>query len=108
MGDSMADYLGYGLEQALADSPELAVVRKPRTFSSLIYNQTAVRNRNTDWPAAAKEILAKENPAFVVMMIGLGDREPIREHRPPPPAPGTTPAKPPGSAGKRPGRTKAD
>jgi hypothetical protein len=85
MGDSMADYLSYGLEQAFADSPELAVVRKPRTFSSLIYNQTAVRNRNTDWPAAAKEILAKENPAFVVMMIGLSDREPIRDHRPPTP-----------------------
>jgi hypothetical protein len=109
MGDSMADYLAYGLEQALADSPEIAVVRKPRTFSSLIYNQTAVRNRNTDWPVAAKEILAKENASFVVMMIGLGDRESIREHRPPPPAPGTTPPKagtPTNAAQSKPAETK--
>ena len=34
--------------------PRLAVVRKPRTFSSLIFNQTAVRNRNTDWPVASE------------------------------------------------------
>jgi hypothetical protein len=109
MGDSMADYLAYGLEQALADSPEIAVVRKPRTFSSLIYNQTAVRNRNTDWPVAAREILAKENASFVVMMIGLGDREPIREQRPPPPAPGTTPPKagtPAGAAQPKPAEAK--
>jgi len=99
MGDSMADYLGYGLEQALADSPELAVVRKPRTYSSLIYNQTAVRNRHTDWPAAAREILAKENASFVVMMIGIGDREPIREHRPPPAPP---------NAAQKPGEIKSE
>ena len=109
MGDSMADYLAYGLEQAFADSPELTVVRKARTFSSLIYNQTAVRNRNTDWPVAAKEILTKENASFVVMMIGLGDREPIREVRPPTPAPGATPQKPgtPTTAGQaKPGDAK--
>ena len=82
MGDSMADWLGYGLEQAFADSPELTVVRKPRAYSSLIYNAVRhdVRNR-TDWPAYAREILSKELPAFVVMMIGLGDREPIRDVR---------------------------
>jgi hypothetical protein len=43
------------------------------------------------------------------MMIGLGDRESIREHRPPPPAPGATPPKPgtPAAAVQpKPGETK--
>ncbi|MGZ5854556.1 MAG: SGNH/GDSL hydrolase family protein [Xanthobacteraceae bacterium] len=89
LGDSMADWLGYGLEQAFADSPELTVVRKPRAYSSLINSpgRHDVRSR-TDWPIAAQEILSKESPAFVVMMIGLGDREPIRDVRPPPAKPG--------------------
>jgi hypothetical protein len=84
MGDSMADWLGYGLEQAFADSPELTVVRKPRAYSSLIYNpgRHDVRSR-TDWAALAQEFLSKESPSFVVMMIGLADREPIHEIRPP-------------------------
>ena len=95
LGDSMADWLGYGLEHAFADSPELTVVRRPRAFSGLIARND-IRNRSTDWPVAAAEILAKENPAFVVMMIGLGDREPIREVRPPPtkPVPGQKPGTP--------------
>jgi hypothetical protein len=106
MGDSMADWLGYGLEQAFADSPELAVVRKPRAYSSLIYNpgRHDARNR-TDWPAAAREILSKESPSFVVMMIGIADREPI--HEPPKPAPekkasatDKTPSKPDAKAGE--------
>ena len=30
LGDSMADWLGYGLEEAFAETPEIGVVRKPR------------------------------------------------------------------------------
>src|SRR3954470_15124929 len=60
MGDSMADWLAYGLETALADSPELAVLRKHRTNSSLIFSPGhGVRSKNFDWAAQAKEILAK-------------------------------------------------
>lgn len=81
VGDSMADWLAFGLETAFADSPELAVMRKHRTNSSLIMNPN-LRNRSFDWVTNAKEIVAKENVQFVVMMIGLADREPIREPRP--------------------------
>jgi hypothetical protein len=82
LGDSMADWLGYGLELAYQDSPDMAVTRRVRTWSSLIYNDAKreLRNKNNvDWPQFAKEILAAEQPKFIVMMIGLSDRQPIRE-----------------------------
>ena len=36
LGNSMADWLAYGLEDALGDPPDLAVVRKNRATSGLI------------------------------------------------------------------------
>src|SRR3954462_3953317 len=36
MGDSMADWLGYGLEEAFSESPEIAVLRKAKAHSGLI------------------------------------------------------------------------
>ena len=36
LGDSMADWLAYGLEDALGDPPDLGVVRKNRASSGLI------------------------------------------------------------------------
>ncbi|HEX2510994.1 MAG TPA: hypothetical protein VHK44_00180, partial [Xanthobacteraceae bacterium] len=33
MGDSMADWLAYGLEEAFADTPEIGVVRKNKPYS---------------------------------------------------------------------------
>src|SRR4051812_30924217 len=72
-GDSMADWLAYGLEEAFADTPDIGVLRKQRTNSGLI------RIDNYDWPTTAREILAAEKPDYVVMMIGLSDRRGIRE-----------------------------
>jgi hypothetical protein len=83
MGDSMADWLGYGLESAFSESPEIAVTRKPRPGSSLIVNEHR-KSRTFDWVANAKEVLAKEQASVIVMMIGLADREPIHETRPAP------------------------
>lgn len=84
MGDAMADWLGYGLESAFSDSPEITVVRKYRSGSSLVFNEPGrgPRSRQFDWAAAAREILAKDKASVVVMMIGLGDRVPIRETQP--------------------------
>jgi uncharacterized protein len=80
-GDSMADWLAYGLEQAFTDSPEIGILRRHRTSSGLI--RTEVRNdprgEYPDWPVAAKEMIAAQKPKFVVMMIGLNDRKQIRE-----------------------------
>jgi hypothetical protein len=96
MGDSMADWLGFGLESAFSDTPEVAVVRKHRHPSGLIRD---AKPDSPDWPQIARETLnADKSAAFVVMMIGLNDRQAIRE-RPvtrraatPPSQPGQTPA----------------
>jgi uncharacterized protein len=76
MGDANADWLGYGLEDAFSDDPEIGVVRKHRTDSGLVrYDQ----RRDSEWPQVAREIIAAEKPDLVVMMIGSNDRQTIRE-----------------------------
>lgn len=85
-GDSMADWLAYGLEQGFAESPEMGVTRKNRTNSGLIRQETRSdpRGEHPDWPKLVQETLAAEKPDFVVMMLGVNDRRPIREQRAPP------------------------
>jgi uncharacterized protein len=80
-GDSMADWLGYGLEQAFADTPEIGILRRHRTLSGLIRSdvRSDPRGEYPDWPLAAKEMIAAQRPKFVVMMIGLNDRRQIKE-----------------------------
>jgi hypothetical protein len=77
LGDSMADWLAYGLEDALSDSPELGVVRKHRAGSGLIRYDS--RNETQQWAQVARDAIAAEKPKFIVMMIGLNDRQSIRE-----------------------------
>ena len=86
MGDSMADWLSYGLEDAFADTPEIGVLRKHRAFSGLVRYEA---KSDLDWPRVARDILAAEKPAAVVMLLGLSDRQPIR---PNPAAKGAAPA----------------
>ncbi|HWP15345.1 MAG TPA: SGNH/GDSL hydrolase family protein [Xanthobacteraceae bacterium] len=76
-GDSMADWLAYGLEDAFSDTPEIGVLRKHRTNSGLI--RVDVRGESYDWPSAARDLINHEKPDYVVMMIGLADRRGIRE-----------------------------
>ena len=84
VGDSMADWLAYGLEEAFAETPEMAIVRKHRTGSGLIRYDT---RRDVEWPQVVKEVIAADKPKMIVMMVGVNDRQPIRE-RAPTPAPG--------------------
>jgi hypothetical protein len=77
LGDAMADWLGYGLEDAYADRPEIGVVRKHKTVSGLLKYQP--KGDPADWAAAAKGILATEKPEAIVVMLGLNDRVAIRE-----------------------------
>ncbi len=77
LGDAMADWLAYGLEDALSETPELGVIRKHKTVSGLIKYQP--KGEPSDWAAAAKGILATEKPDVIVVMLGLNDRIPIRE-----------------------------
>ena len=69
LGDSMADWLAYGLEDALGDTPDLAVVRKNRASSGLIRYDS--RNENQDWAQVIREAIAATKPKFIVMMVGL-------------------------------------
>lgn len=77
LGDAMADWLAYGLEDALSETPELGVIRRAKTVSGLIKYQP--KGDPVDWPAAAKGILATEKPDVIVVMLGLSDRIPIKE-----------------------------
>lgn len=92
LGDSMADWLAYGLEDILADTPEVGVVRKHKTHSGLIKYDT--KAEPADWAVAAKEILNAEKPTAIVMMVGSNDRLPLRDapEKPEKPATNETPA----------------
>jgi hypothetical protein len=96
LGDSMADWLGYGLEQAYADSPEIGILRRHKTNSGLIRTETRSdpRGEYPDWPHAARELIATSKPKFVLMMVGANDRRQFREvtQAPPRAAPKPAPA----------------
>ena len=77
LGDAMADWLAYGLEDAYSEQPDMGVIRKHKTVSGLIKYQP--RGEPSDWAAAAKGILASEKPDAIVVMLGLNDRTAIRE-----------------------------
>ena len=77
LGDAMADWLAYGLEDAYADQPEMGVIRRHKTVSGLIKYQP--KGDPADWAAAAKGILATEKPDAIVIMLGLDDRVAMRE-----------------------------
>src|SRR5579884_3702013 len=61
IGDSMADWLAYGLEEVCADRPDLGVVRKIRANSGLIHYEP--RNDTLEWSQAVKDILAGDKPS---------------------------------------------
>jgi uncharacterized protein len=97
LGDSMADWLGYGLEQAYADSPEIGILRRHKTNSGLIRTETRSdpRGEYPDWPQAARELIATSKPKFVLMMVGVNDRRQFREVTQAPPRAAPKPAPPP-------------
>jgi hypothetical protein len=76
MGDGMADWLAYGLEDAFSDAPEIAVVRRNKIHSGLLRYEA---KGDLDWWHAARDILTQEKPNYVVMMLGVSDRQNIRE-----------------------------
>ena len=77
LGDAMADWLAYGLEDAYAEQPDMGVIRKHKTVSGLIKYQP--KGGPADWAAAAKGIIATEKADAIVVMLGLDDRIAIRE-----------------------------
>ena len=84
VGDSLADWLGYGLDELYADQTDMGVERKIRPTSGLIRYDP--KNENLDWSQAIKDALANEKSNAIVVMLGLNDRLPLRDKAPPPPA----------------------
>jgi uncharacterized protein len=75
MGDDMADWLAYGLEDVFSDTPEVRVVRKNKLNSGLLRYDA---KGDLDWWHVARDTLAQEKADYVVMMLGTGDRQEIR------------------------------
>ncbi len=76
MGDGMADWLAYGLEEVFSNSPELNIIRKNKFYSGLLRYDA---KGDLDWWHVARDILAKEKANYVIMMLGVSDRESIRQ-----------------------------
>lgn len=104
LGDAMGDWLGYGLEDAYAEQPDIGVIRRHKTVSGLIRYQP--KGDPADWPAAAKGILAQEQPAAIVIMLGLHDRVALREPAAKPDK--INPEKKPAADAAKPDTTPAD
>lgn len=77
LGDAMADWLAYGLEDAYTDQPDMGVIRRHKTVSGLIKYQP--KGEPADWAAAARGMLTTEKPDVIVVMLGLDDRVAMRE-----------------------------
>ena len=77
LGDAMADWLAYGLEDTYAEQPDMGVIRKHKTVSGLLKYQP--KGEPSDWAAAARSIIAAEKADAIVVMLGLNDRVSIRE-----------------------------
>lgn len=74
MGDSLANLLANGLDDALNNRPDVEVVHKAKPDSGL------VRSDFYDWPKAASDLLASDQKISIgVILLGLNDRQPIRE-----------------------------
>ena len=73
-GDSLAEYLGSGLEEAFEEVADVDVTRKVRADTGL------ARQDVYDWPKAIAESLNGGQPiTYGIVMLGVNDRQSIRE-----------------------------
>ncbi len=74
MGDSLANLLANGLDDALNNRPDVEVIHRAKPDSGL------VRSDFYDWPKTASELLASDQKISIgVILLGLNDRQPLRE-----------------------------
>ena len=99
IGDSLADWLGYGLEQVFAETPEIGIVRKIKPDFGLARDDA--RQDAPGWLQATKDLLATEKPSAIVVMLGVNDRVPLRDRVPAAKAGGATPDHPAPAEGQR-------
>ena len=93
IGDAMADWLAYGLEEVLSDTPDVGVVRNIRPTSGLM--RYDAKNDSLEWSGIVKDALVNEKPSAIVIMLGLNDRLPFRDKPPPKSSPQAAQAAPP-------------
>jgi len=84
VGDSLADWLAYGMDEFYTDQPEMGIERKIAPTSGLI--RYDAKNDHLDWWQVIKDALASEKPNAIVVMLGLNDRSPLRDNTSPPQA----------------------
>ncbi len=74
LGDNYAEWLAYGLEIAFEDTPTTGVLDLTQLNSGLL------KVESYDWVKQAPLVLANDKTvAFAVIMVGLNDRQPLRE-----------------------------
>ena len=74
LGDSLGVLMAQGLQEAFADRPEMAFLRKARESSGL------VREDYFDWPKGVREMLAApDHLDLAIIMIGSNDHQAIRD-----------------------------
>lgn len=72
IGDSLADWLGYGLDEAFLDVPEVGVARLNDDNAGLI------RQDGVPWLKLISDRLATSKNEAIVLLYGLNERQPIR------------------------------
>lgn len=72
VGDFVGDGIAWGLDQALAKEPRIAVIESTKGSSGLI------RTDVYDWNKELLGILNAETPDVVVVALGVNDREELR------------------------------
>jgi hypothetical protein len=73
IGDFVAGGIAWGLDQAFAEEPRLAVTDRSNPASGL------VRVDFYDWNKVLPDLLNEEKPDLVVIAVGVNDRQQMRE-----------------------------
>lgn len=72
VGDFIASGLAWGLDQAFADEPRIAIIDRSDGPSGF------VRDDYSDWAAKVPEVLTAETPDMIVVDLGANDRQSIK------------------------------
>jgi hypothetical protein len=74
LGDTLAEQLSQGLaDEFVTERPEVAIVKKTKI------NTGFVRADVFDWVAQASGLLAKDKATALVVLLGINDRQPLRD-----------------------------
>jgi hypothetical protein len=74
LGDSLADQLSQGLADGfVTERPEVAILKKTKVATGF------VRADVYDWVAQVTGLLAKEKATALVVLLGINDRQPLRD-----------------------------